>query len=119
LLFIPAYRKNTNHTQEYAARRRGEDFERLRYATPYPVQLSPLPCWEDLPADLRKKRIEEIACEIEEEIKARLTEKGIPPLALTPFAARTRNDSAVPRGLDAKRQAPLRVNPVRSCGRRY
>jgi len=44
----------------------------LRYATPYTIALSPLPCWEDLPPDLQKKRIEEIAHEIEEESKTRL-----------------------------------------------
>jgi hypothetical protein len=29
---------------QYAARRRGEEFERLRFTTPYSLRLSPLPC---------------------------------------------------------------------------
>jgi hypothetical protein len=33
-----------DRTQEYAARRRGEDFDRLRYATVETLHLSPLPC---------------------------------------------------------------------------
>jgi len=65
-----------DRTQEYAARRRGEDFERLRYATHHTVELSPLPCWEDLSKDLQTKRVAEIAQEIENETKVRLEEKG-------------------------------------------
>jgi hypothetical protein len=93
-----------DRTQEYAARRRGEDFERLRYATPYGVKLSPLPCWEDLPADLQKKRIEEIAREIEEETKARLKDKGIPPLG--PDAIRRQSPETIPPR-SKKSSAPL------------
>jgi hypothetical protein len=48
----------------------------------------------------QKKRIEEIACEIEEETKARIDEKGIPPLERTPTAARVRTLSLLaPRNL--------------------
>jgi REP element-mobilizing transposase RayT len=65
-----------DRTQEYAARRRGEEFERLRYTTPYSVTLSPLPCWEDLPAELQRQRIAEIAEEIAAEAAARQEEKG-------------------------------------------
>jgi len=69
-----------DRTQEYAARRRGEEFERLRYTTPYSVTLSPLPCWEDLPAELQRQRIAEIAEEIGAEAAARQEEKGIAPI---------------------------------------
>ena len=69
-----------DRTQEYAARRRGEEFERLRYATPYSVTLSPLPCWEDLPAELQRQRIAEIAEEIGAEASARRQEKGVAPM---------------------------------------
>ena len=93
-----------DRTQEYAARRRGEDFERLRYATPYTVALSPLPCWEDLPPDLQKKRIEEIAREIEEESKALFEEKGIPPLG--PDAIRRQSPETIPPS-SKKSPAPL------------
>jgi hypothetical protein len=33
-----------DRTQEFAARRRGEDFDRLRYATLETLRFSPLPC---------------------------------------------------------------------------
>ncbi len=33
-----------DRTQEYAARNRGEDFDRLKYATEEILELSPLPC---------------------------------------------------------------------------
>jgi REP element-mobilizing transposase RayT len=69
-----------DRTQEYAARRRGEEFERLRYATEYTVTLSPLPCWEDLPAEIQRRRIAEIAEEITAEAEARQKEKGILPM---------------------------------------
>lgn len=34
-----------DRTQKYAARNRGEDFGRLKYATAETLELSPLPCW--------------------------------------------------------------------------
>ena len=43
-----------SRTQEYAARQRGETFDRLQYATPETVTLSPLPCWEHLPPETQK-----------------------------------------------------------------
>ena len=60
-----------DRTQEYAARRRGEEFEPLRFMTPYSVRLSPLPCWEDLPLEIQRKRLAEIAQEIGAEAAAR------------------------------------------------
>jgi hypothetical protein len=69
-----------DRTQEYAARRRGEEYERLRYTMPYSVTLSPLPCWEDLPAVLQRQRIAEIAEEIGAESAARQKEKGVAPM---------------------------------------
>ena len=52
-------------TQEYAARRRGEDFDRMRYATPEVLTLSPLPCWRDLSDDMRRKLIADLVAGIE------------------------------------------------------
>jgi hypothetical protein len=83
-----------DRTQEDAARRRRESFERLRYATHPNVQLSPLPCWEDLCPDLQKKRIEEIAQEIENETKARIEKKGVAPLG--PDAVRRQSPETIP-----------------------
>jgi hypothetical protein len=93
-----------NRTQEYAAERRGEEFERLRYATEYTVELSPLPCWEGLEPEIRQRRIAEIAEEITVEAKARREEKGIPPMGAD--AIRRQDPHATP--LKTKRSyAPL------------
>lgn len=89
-----------DRTQEYAALQRGEDFERLRYATPHMVKLAPLPCWEDLPSDFQKKRIEEI----EVESKVRLEERGVPPLG--PDAIRRQSPDTIPPR-SKKSPAPL------------
>ncbi|HEX9941733.1 MAG TPA: transposase, partial [Thermoanaerobaculia bacterium] len=40
-----------DRTQEYAARRRRQEHDPLRYATLETVTLSPLPCWAHLPAE--------------------------------------------------------------------
>jgi hypothetical protein len=54
-------------TREYAARQKGEAFDPLRYAETETVVLEPLPCWRDLPAELRRRRIAEWVEEIEAE----------------------------------------------------
>jgi hypothetical protein len=69
-----------DRTQEYAARQRGEEFERLRFTTQYSVRLSPLPCWEDLPLEIQRRRIAEIAEEIGAGAAARQEEKGVAPM---------------------------------------
>lgn len=51
--------------KEYAARRRGEDFDRLKYATVEAFTLDPLPCWSALSEDLYRKRIASLLAEIE------------------------------------------------------
>src|SRR6185369_4855467 len=43
-----------DRTQEYGARRRGEEHERNRFAAPETVTLSPLPCWERLSPEDQK-----------------------------------------------------------------
>jgi hypothetical protein len=63
-----------------------------------------LPCWQDLPPDLQKKRVEEIAHEIEEETKVRLDEKGVPPLG--PDAIRRQSPDTIPPR-SKKSPAPL------------
>jgi hypothetical protein len=55
-----------DRTQEYGARRRGEEHERNRFATPETVTLSPLPCWEHLSPEAQKEKVVEIVREIEE-----------------------------------------------------
>jgi hypothetical protein len=49
-----------DRTQEYGARRRGEEHERNRFATPETVTLSPLPCWEHLSPEDQKEKVAEL-----------------------------------------------------------
>ncbi len=60
-----------DRTAEYKARLRGEDFERLTYATPEALQLDPLPCWRHLSVEQRQQRVRELVEEIEVEHAAR------------------------------------------------
>ena len=69
-----------DRTKEYGASRRGQEFERLRFATRETVTLSPLPCWEHLPAEQQKARVEEVVQEIEAEAAERRKETSIAPL---------------------------------------
>jgi hypothetical protein len=69
-----------DRTQEYAAHRRGQDHDRLRFATPETATLSPLPCWEHLSPELRRERIAEVVREIESEAEEEREKRGkIPP----------------------------------------
>jgi hypothetical protein len=73
-----------DRTQEYAARQRGEELDRLDSATSYTVQLSPLPCWEHLSPEHQRDRVAEIARECDAESIARREQchryPYIPPL---------------------------------------
>ena len=72
-----------DRTQEYAARRRGEDFDRLRFATVETLQLSPLPCWEHLSEEVWRRRALGMVQEIEEEAAARRSRTGSQPLGVS------------------------------------
>jgi len=48
-----------DQTQEYAARRRGEKFDRMRYASREILVLSPLPCWKHLAEEVRRQLVVE------------------------------------------------------------
>jgi hypothetical protein len=63
-------------TQEYAARRRGEDFDRMRFATLETLTLSPLPCWKHLPEEKWRRLVAELVAEIELEAAARRQRTG-------------------------------------------
>jgi len=65
-----------DRTQEYGARRRGEEHERNRFATPETVTLSPLPCWEHLSPEDQKENVAELVREIEEEAAAQREATG-------------------------------------------
>jgi hypothetical protein len=54
-----------DRTQEYAARNRGEEFGRLKYATEETLKLTPLPCWAHLSAEDYRQRVAELVAEIE------------------------------------------------------
>ncbi len=60
-----------DRSREHADRRRGLAFERLSYATPYTVHLSPLPCWEHLPSQEYQRRIAELVADIESQAALR------------------------------------------------
>jgi hypothetical protein len=68
-----------DRTQEYAARQRGETFDRLQFATPEILVLEPLPCWKDLDPKTRQERIASVVQEIEEQAAAARKRAGIHP----------------------------------------
>ena len=63
---------------ESAARRRGEDFGPMEYATEETVVLSPIPCWEHLPAEEYRDRVRGLVEEVEEEAAADRERSGMP-----------------------------------------
>jgi hypothetical protein len=69
-----------DRTQEYAARRRGEDFDRLKYATREVLELDPLPCWRHLTAEQRRERTAALVQDIEAEAATRRKRTDIRPL---------------------------------------
>jgi hypothetical protein len=71
-----------DRTQEYAARNRGETFDRLQYATVETLHLSPLPCWKHLPTELWRARSLNLVHEIEEEMAVRRSRTGSQPLGV-------------------------------------
>lgn len=60
-----------DRTQEYAARNRGEKFDRLQYASVETVHLSPLPCWKHLASEVWRGRALSLIHQIIEETAAR------------------------------------------------
>ncbi|HEX4966229.1 MAG TPA: transposase [Thermoanaerobaculia bacterium] len=56
-----------DRTQEFAARLRGEDFGRMRYATAETITLSPIPCWAHLSPEVYRARISQMVDSIEAE----------------------------------------------------
>jgi hypothetical protein len=77
-----------DRTQEYAARNRGEKFDRLQYATPETLHLSPLPCWQYLPKDAWRGRALHLIQEIEDEAAAHLARTGSQPLGAAAILSR-------------------------------
>ena len=71
-----------NRPEEHAARNRGEDFGRLRYAEEEELVLSQLPCWADLTPEQYRERIAELVEEIEAEARAVREARGTKPLGV-------------------------------------
>jgi hypothetical protein len=71
-----------NRTAEFAARNRGEDFGRLKYAEKEELFLSQLPCWADLTPEQYRERIAELVEEIEAEARADRAARGVEPLGV-------------------------------------
>src|SRR5262245_6252241 len=76
-----------NRSQEYAARRRGEDFDRYDYATEETVEFSKLPCWQHLSDETYQKRVEGLVQEIEDEAAAERLRTGKPVLGVAAILA--------------------------------
>jgi hypothetical protein len=76
-----------DRTQEYAARRRGEKFEPLQYATREVLELDPLPCWKHLPEEQRRARAAALVEDIESEVAARRKRTGAKPLGVAAVLA--------------------------------
>ncbi len=93
-----------DRTQEFAARNRGEDFDRLKYATEETLVLSPLPCWADLTPEAYRQRVGELVESIETEAAVALAESGRIPLG----AAAVLRESHEAKPIKPKRSpAPL------------
>ena len=65
-----------DQTQEFAARRRGEAFDRMRYAMREILVLSPLPCWKHLREEVRRQLVIEMIADIEAEAALRRQRSG-------------------------------------------
>jgi hypothetical protein len=71
-----------NRSAEYAARNRGEDFDRLKYSTEQTFELTPLPCWSHLSAEAYRERVAAIVSEIESEAATELAKSSREPLGV-------------------------------------
>ena len=76
-----------DRTQEYLARRRGEKFAPLQYATREVLELVPLPCWKPLTAEQRRARVAALVEDIESEAAARRKRTGVKPLGVAAVLA--------------------------------
>jgi hypothetical protein len=76
-----------DRTQEYLARRKGEDADPLRHATPEMVTFSPLPCWKHLPPETYRERVARLTQEIEEDAATARKRTGTEPLGVAAILA--------------------------------
>jgi hypothetical protein len=71
-----------DRTQEFAARRRGESYDRLTYATKETLVFHPLPCWSHLLPEQYRQRVLALVEQIEGETALRRSRTGARPLGL-------------------------------------
>ena len=69
-----------DRTQEYLARRRGEDFGYYQYATRETFELAPLPCWKHLTPEKRQQLAASLVAEIDAEAADRRERTGVQAL---------------------------------------
>jgi hypothetical protein len=62
------------------ARRRGEAFGLLQYATRENLELDPLPCWQHLSEEERRRRVTAMVADIETEAATRRKRTAVRPL---------------------------------------
>jgi hypothetical protein len=83
----PFLRTWYSHTQEYLARRKGEDADPAEHATTETVTFSPLPCWEHLSPEAYRERVAKMGLEIEEEAAAIRKRTGAKPFGAAAILA--------------------------------
>lgn len=69
-----------NRTDEYRARRRGKDIAPDEFASEESLELTPLPCWEDLGTEQVQLQIQEILAQIIDQTAERHRATGTRPL---------------------------------------
>lgn len=69
-----------NRSEEYAAKRRGETFEKMKYAEKEKVVLSPLPCWQHLSQEKYRCEVRALIEDIEKQGRLERADKGSRPL---------------------------------------
>ncbi len=74
-----------DETQAYAARRRGEELDRMRFATLETLTLSPLPCWKHLAEEKQRKLVTDLIAEIEAQARNLFWLAGTSLLSLPPI----------------------------------
>jgi hypothetical protein len=84
-------------SKEYAARRRGEDFDRMKDATveTLTLALDPLPCWSGLSEDRYRERIASLLARIEADARAEREKRGTKPLGREAVLAQDPHDKPV------------------------
>ena len=76
-----------DRTQQYLARRKGEDADPAKHATPETVTFSPLPCWKHLSPEAYRERVARMGVEIEEDAAAARKRTGAKPFGAAKILA--------------------------------